>query len=69
MPCISSALFVGGGIAGLAAAIALARVGVECEVVEISDTQQGASLGFSGRAAMALVDLASTTRYARRAPS
>ena len=57
MTCIQSAVFIGGGIAGFAAAIALARAGVECDVVEQSESQQGASLGFSGRAAMALVEL------------
>ena len=50
-------LIVGGGIAGLAAAVALARQGVRCDVIERSDTQQGASLAFSGRAAMALDEL------------
>ncbi len=57
MACISKALIVGGGIAGLAAAVALARVGVECDVVEMAEAPLGASLAFSGRAAEALVEL------------
>jgi 2-polyprenyl-6-methoxyphenol hydroxylase-like FAD-dependent oxidoreductase len=48
---------VGGGIAGLSAALALARVGVRCHVVEIADAPLGASLGLSGRATDALVEL------------
>ena len=57
MTCISSAVIVGGGIAGLSAAVALARLGVHCDVIEKSETQLGASLAFSGRAAMALDEL------------
>jgi cytochrome P450 len=37
MACISRALIVGGGIAGLSAAIALSRIGVACDVVELKD--------------------------------
>ncbi len=57
MVCISNALVVGGSIAGMSAAISLARAGVRVDVIERSDTPQGASLAFSGRAAQALVDL------------
>ncbi len=57
MACIATALIVGGGIAGLSAAVALARVGVECDVVELAAEPLGASLAFSGRAAEALVEL------------
>ncbi|GAC1383444.1 MAG: FAD-dependent oxidoreductase [Herpetosiphon sp.] len=57
MACISTALIVGGGIAGLSAAVALARVGVECDVVELAEAPLGASLAFSGRAPEALVEL------------
>ena len=57
MACISTALIVGGGIAGLSAAVALARIGVECDVVELVASPLGASLAFSGRAAEALVEL------------
>ncbi len=57
MACISESLIVGGGIAGLAAAIALSKAGVECDVVEWAAAPLGASLGISGRAAEALVDL------------
>jgi 2-polyprenyl-6-methoxyphenol hydroxylase-like FAD-dependent oxidoreductase len=57
MACISTALIVGGGIAGLSAGISLARVGIRCDVIEISATPHGASLGVSGRAAEALDEL------------
>ena len=57
MTCISSALIVGGSIAGMNAAIALAKRGVKVEVVELAAEPLGASLAFSGRAAMALVEL------------
>ena len=57
MACISTALIVGGGIAGISAAVALARIGVECDVVELTASPLGASLAFSGRAAEALVEL------------
>jgi 2-polyprenyl-6-methoxyphenol hydroxylase-like FAD-dependent oxidoreductase len=57
MACVSTALIVGGGIAGLASAIALSRVGVQCDVVETGDGPLGASLGLSGRAADALGEL------------
>ena len=57
MACVSNALIVGGGIAGFSAAIALSRVGVKCDVVEIVHAPLGASLGISGRAAEALYEL------------
>lgn len=57
MACASTALIVGGGIGGLAAAVALARIGVKCDVVELADAPLGASLAFSGRAAEALDEL------------
>ncbi len=57
MACISTGLIVGGGIGGLSAAVALARVGVACDVVELAEAPLGASLAFSGRAAEALVEL------------
>ena len=57
MACISKALIVGGGIAGLAAAISLAKAGVQCDVVEWAAAPLGASLALSGRAAEALDEL------------
>ncbi len=57
MACISTALIIGGGIAGLASSIALAKAGVQCEVVELADAPLGASIGLSGRAAETLVEL------------
>ena len=57
MGCASTALIVGGGIAGLSSAIALAHVGVQCEVVEKGNPKEGASIAISGRAADALVEL------------
>lgn len=56
-PCVSTVLIIGGGIAGLSAAVALSRVGVKCHVLEIADAPLGASLGISGRAAQALDEL------------
>ena len=52
MACISTALVVGGGTAA-----ALARAGVQVGLVEAAKEPSGASLAFSGRAAMALVEL------------
>lgn len=57
MVCISKALIIGGSIAGISAVVALARVGVECDVVELVEVPLGASLAFSGRAAEVLVEL------------
>ena len=57
MACVSSALVVGGGIAGLGCAIALQKAGVQCDVVEIAVSALGWSLGLSGRAVDTLIDL------------
>ena len=57
MPIIENALIVGGGIAGLSAAIALGRNGVRCDVLEIAEAPLGTSIGISGRAADALAEL------------
>ena len=57
MACISNALIIGGGIAGLSSAIALSRAGVQCDVLEIAGAPMGASIGISGRAADALAEL------------
>ena len=57
MACISNALIIGGGIAGLASSIALAKGGVHCHVVELAEAPLGASIGISGRAAEALYEL------------
>ena len=57
MACVSTALMIGGGIAGFSAAVALSRVGIKCDVVEIVHAPLGASLGISGRAAEALDEL------------
>ncbi len=57
MVCISKALLVGGGIAGLSSALALARTGVACDIVELNNTPAGAAIGITGRAANALDDL------------
>jgi 2-polyprenyl-6-methoxyphenol hydroxylase-like FAD-dependent oxidoreductase len=57
MACISRALIVGGGVAGMSAAVALAHEGVHCDIVEISGNPDGASLALSGRAAQALDEL------------
>ncbi|PRY36746.1 FAD-dependent monooxygenase [Umezawaea tangerina] len=57
MACVSTALVVGGGIAGLSAAIALSQTGVHCDVVELAEAPGGASLALSGRATEALDEL------------
>jgi 2-polyprenyl-6-methoxyphenol hydroxylase-like FAD-dependent oxidoreductase len=57
MACISKTLIVGGGIAGLSAAISLSRTGVQCDVVEVGGSWGGASIGITGRAADALGEL------------
>ena len=57
MACISNALIIGGGIAGLASAIALAKAGVQCHVVELAEAPLGASIGLSGHSAETLVEL------------
>ncbi|MDX6740212.1 FAD-dependent monooxygenase [Actinocorallia sp. A-T 12471] len=54
---MSTALIVGGGIAGLSASIALSNAGVRCDVLELAAEPLGASLGISGRAAEALEEL------------
>lgn len=50
-------LVVGAGIAGLGLAIALARDGVSCEVVEIDGRAEGASIGLTNRAVDVLAEL------------
>ncbi len=57
MACVSRAVVVGGGIAGFAASIALAKAGVLCDVLELAPEPHGAALGISGRAPEALVEL------------
>ena len=57
MACIETALIVGGSIAGMNAAIALAQQGVDVDLIELADAPLGASLAFSGRAAETLVEL------------
>lgn len=47
-------LIVGGGIAGLAAAISLGKSGHDCHVVEIKGGEYGASIGITNRAVHAL---------------
>ncbi len=57
MACISNVLIIGGGIAGLSAAITLSAAGVACDVLELADAPLGSSIGISGRAADALAEL------------
>ena len=57
MPCASTVLIIGGGIAGLSSAIALSRLGISCEILEKSDNKEGASIGFTGQATEALSEL------------
>lgn len=53
----SKVAIIGGGISGLAVAIALAQIGVACHLYENGDPKEGASISFSGRAADALEEL------------
>ena len=58
MSFASRGLIVGGGIAGLASAIALRQAGVACDVAEIGDLRPvGAGIGLAGRAPNALDEL------------
>lgn len=58
MPCVSNGLIVGGGIAGLASAIALEQIGIDCDLVELGDLRPvGAGIGIAGRGPNALVEL------------
>ncbi|GGF30505.1 FAD-dependent monooxygenase [Subtercola lobariae] len=57
MPVVSNALIIGGGIAGLSAAVALSKSGVHCDVIEKSSDRLGSSLGLSGRVGEALTEL------------
>ena len=57
MTCVSKGLIVGGGIAGLSAAIGLARTGVSCDVVEMGEAPLGAGMTLSGGVIQALDSL------------
>lgn len=57
MAVVNKILIVGGGVAGLSAAIALQKIGMNCDVVEIGEEPVGASMSLSGRATDALVEL------------
>ena len=58
MVAVAHGLIVGGGIAGLASAIALEQIGVHCDVAEIGDFGTvGAGIGIAGRAPNALQEL------------
>ncbi|MGP6177749.1 FAD-dependent oxidoreductase [Microbacterium sp. A196] len=48
---------MGGGIAGLTAAVSLGRAGVQCEVVELQQESAGAAITIQNRAIHALQDL------------
>lgn len=50
-------LIVGGGIAGLSAAIACGKNGYQCDVIDISDRVEGANISFNCRAVDALNEL------------
>jgi len=58
MTAVSKGLIVGGGVAGLAAAIALQRAGLQCDLAEIGDLRPvGAGIGIAGRGPNALEEL------------
>ena len=66
MTFASRALIVGGGIAGLASAVALRQAGLEVDVAEIGDLRPvGAGIGLAGRAPNALDDLGVYEEVAR----
>lgn len=50
-------LIVGGGIAGLSAAIACGKNGEQCDVIDVSDRVEGANISFNCRAVDALHEL------------
>ncbi|HTO55375.1 MAG TPA: FAD-dependent monooxygenase [Myxococcota bacterium] len=54
---IRTALVVGGGIAGLSAAISLGKRGVACSVIDLYGHTEGASIGITSRAVHALEEL------------
>lgn len=57
MTSIKNVLIVGGGVAGLTAAVALSRVGVACEIVDPSDRPAGAAITLLSRAVDGLAEL------------
>jgi 2-polyprenyl-6-methoxyphenol hydroxylase-like FAD-dependent oxidoreductase len=65
MPAVNRVLIIGGGIAGLTLAIALRRKGIHSEVAEISGAPVGTTIGLTGRAPMALAELAVLDQCAR----
>ena len=60
---IGNVLIVGGGIAGLTAANALARQGVTCEVVELYDRPVGAGITLLNRAVDGLQEIGVLDRF------
>jgi 2-polyprenyl-6-methoxyphenol hydroxylase-like FAD-dependent oxidoreductase len=63
MNSIGNVLIVGGGIAGLTAANALARQGVTCEVVELYDRPVGAAITLLNRAIDGLHEIGVLDRF------
>ena len=41
MACVSKAVIIGGGFAGLAAGISLAKAGVQCDILELAASGPG----------------------------
>ena len=54
MACVGNVLVVGGGVAGLTAAAAIAQRGMACELVEVAGEPIGAAIMIYGRALDAL---------------
>jgi 2-polyprenyl-6-methoxyphenol hydroxylase-like FAD-dependent oxidoreductase len=63
MTDISNVLIVGGGIAGLTAATALARQGVTVEVLELHDRPAGAAITIQNRAVDGLAEIGVLDRF------
>ncbi len=63
MSSIRKVLIVGGGIAGLTAATALAKQGIACDVLELHDRPAGAAITIQNRAVDGLAEIGVLDRF------